>query len=70
MCINILKYPCRQKTEALLRYHLYVDCMPSDGLQEIDREALVRVMNVAKSSKRLREPWYVFNAVSRYKRVC
>ena len=46
----------RQKTEALLRYNLYVDCMPAAGLQEIDNSSLQRMIRVARSTARLRRP--------------
>ena len=46
----------RQKTEALLRYNLYVDCMPCDGLQQMDATWLQRMLRVARSSERLRRP--------------
>ena len=47
---------CRQKTEALLRYNLYVDCMPCEGLEQLNRDWLDRMMRVARSSERLRQP--------------
>lgn len=47
---------CRQKTEALLRYHLYVDCMPPDGMEELNKESVKRMLDVARSSPRLKEP--------------
>ena len=48
--------PPRQKTEALLRYHLYVDCMPPEGMQEVEAESLERMVGVARSLPRLKEP--------------
>ena len=54
MYINIC--PCRQKTEALLRYNLYVDCMPCDGLQQINEEWLERMRKWARSTDHLRLP--------------
>ena len=50
---------CRQKTEALLRYHLYVDCMPPEGMEELNKESVERMLSVARSSVRLKEPQYV-----------
>ena len=50
--------PCRQKTEALLRYHLYVDCMPPEGMEELNKESVKRMLSVARSSPRLKEPRY------------
>ena len=46
---------CRQKTEALLRYHLYVDCMPVEGMGELGKEELERMLTTARSSPRLKE---------------
>ena len=46
----------RQKTAALLRYNLYVDCMPCDGIQEMDRKWLGRMLGVARSMDRLKQP--------------
>eukprot|EP00118_Oscarella_pearsei_P012540 m.93002 g.93002 ORF g.93002 m.93002 type:complete len:4173 (+) comp36767_c0_seq9:102-12620(+) len=40
----------RAKTEALLRYNLYVDCMPTDGVQILDQDALKRMKKLAKST--------------------
>lgn len=46
----------RQTTEALLRYNLYVDCMPCDGLQDINKDWLDRMLRVARSTGRLKQP--------------
>ena len=46
---------CRQKTEALLRYHLYVDCMPVEGMGELGKKELERMVTTARSSPRLKE---------------
>ncbi|XP_071943674.1 dynein axonemal heavy chain 1-like isoform X2 [Antedon mediterranea] len=43
----------RRHTEALLRYHLYVDCMPMDGVGELDSESLKRVVGWAKGAPSL-----------------
>ena len=40
----------RQTTEALLRYHLYVDCMPVHGVEGMSDQELVRVTHIASSS--------------------
>lgn len=47
---------CRQKTEALLRYNLYVDCMPCDGLEQISKDWLDRMLRVARSNEMLKQP--------------
>ncbi|XP_052086994.1 dynein axonemal heavy chain 1-like isoform X4 [Mytilus californianus] len=40
----------RKETEALLRYNLYVDCMPMDGVGELDQASLRRMVECAKNS--------------------
>ncbi|KAM4654602.1 LOW QUALITY PROTEIN: dynein axonemal heavy chain 1 [Amazona ochrocephala] len=45
----------RKKTEALLRYNLYVDCMPTDGLNSISEESLQRVKFLAMNTPKLRK---------------
>ena len=44
-------FELRRKTEILLRYHLYVDCMPTDGIPNITQETLQRIVKCAKSKK-------------------
>ena len=43
----------RRLTEALLRYHLYVDCMPMDGVGELDQASLKRMTDWAKGAPQL-----------------
>ncbi|XP_033101869.1 dynein heavy chain 1, axonemal-like [Anneissia japonica] len=43
----------RRHTEALLRYHLYVDFMPMEGVGELDSESLKRVVGWAKGAPAL-----------------
>ncbi|NWW95122.1 DYH1 protein, partial [Rhynochetos jubatus] len=45
----------RKKTEALLLYHLYVDCMPTDGLNSISEKSLQRMKLLAMHTPKLRE---------------
>ena len=40
----------RKRTEALLRYNLYIDCMPMDGVGELDQASLKRMVEWAKSA--------------------
>ncbi|XP_060076356.1 dynein axonemal heavy chain 1-like, partial [Ylistrum balloti] len=40
----------RKETEALLRYNLYIDCMPMDGVGELDQASLKRMIDCAKNS--------------------
>ena len=49
----------RAKTEALLRYHLYVDCMPTDEMAELDSDSVQRIVSTARSSPRLKQDQYV-----------
>ena len=49
----------RSKTEALLRYHLYIDCMPTDEMAELDSDSLHRIVSTARSSLRLKQDQYV-----------
>lgn len=43
-------FKLRQETEALLRYNLYVDCMPMDGVGELDQASLKRMTDCARNS--------------------
>ena len=43
----------RKHTEAHLRYNLYVDCMPMEGLVELDPESLKRMVDWAKGAPSL-----------------
>lgn len=40
----------RKQTEALVRYHLYVDCMPMDGVGELDQASLKRMIDWARNT--------------------
>ena len=52
-------YKLRQETEALLRYHLYVDCMPfNKDSGSIGTESLNKMTTVARSSDVLLKPRY------------
>ncbi|XP_074644244.1 dynein axonemal heavy chain 1-like [Tubulanus polymorphus] len=43
----------RKNTESLLRYHLYIDCMPMDGVGQLDQAAMKRMIDWAKGSPSL-----------------
>lgn len=43
-------FSTRQTTEALLRYHLYVDCMPVGGMEGMSGEEMERITRIASSS--------------------
>ena len=43
-------FRARAKTEALLRYNLYIDCMPTDDVQELDKDSMKRMLLKAKST--------------------
>ena len=44
-------FELRRKTEILLRYHLYIDCMPTDGVPNLTPETIDRIVNWAKGVK-------------------
>lgn len=44
-------FELRRKTEILLRYHLYVDCMPTDGVPNLTPEMVERIVKWAKGLK-------------------
>ena len=43
-------FDSRRVCEAELRYHLYVDCMPMDGVGELDQASLRRMLEWAQSA--------------------
>ena len=43
----------RRETEALIRYNLYVDCMPMEGVGELDQASLKRMTEWAKGAPSL-----------------
>ncbi|XP_060621830.2 dynein axonemal heavy chain 1 [Anolis sagrei] len=45
----------RKKTQALLLYNLYVDCMPVDGLQSIEEKSLQHMKQMALETSHLRK---------------
>ncbi|XP_025927284.1 dynein heavy chain 1, axonemal [Apteryx rowi] len=45
----------RKKTQALLLYHLYVDCMPTDGLNSISEKSLGRMKLLAVHTPNLKK---------------
>ncbi|XP_078270493.1 dynein axonemal heavy chain 1 [Rhinoraja longicauda] len=47
----------RQKTEALLLYNLYIDCMPVDGLRFLDRKSLKNMKKWAFSTPGFRDKY-------------
>ena len=47
-------YMARRKTEILLRYHLYIDCMPTDDVTSISPEMLDRIVKWAKGTKSIK----------------
>ncbi|XP_032892704.1 dynein heavy chain 1, axonemal [Amblyraja radiata] len=52
----------RQKTEALLLYNLYIDCMPVDGLRFLDKKSLKKMKKWALSTPGYRDKYaYVYN---------
>uniref|UniRef100_A0A8C6YUI0 Dynein axonemal heavy chain 1 n=1 Tax=Nothoprocta perdicaria TaxID=30464 RepID=A0A8C6YUI0_NOTPE len=55
----------RKKTQALLLYHLYVDCMPTDGLNSISEESLGRMRLLAVHTPNLKEGKRVLDRLCR-----
>nr|XP_009665828.1 PREDICTED: dynein heavy chain 1, axonemal [Struthio camelus australis] len=45
----------RKKTQALLLYHLYVDCMPTDGLNSINEKSLGKMKLLAMHTPNLKK---------------
>uniref|UniRef100_A0A8D0HEG2 Uncharacterized protein n=1 Tax=Sphenodon punctatus TaxID=8508 RepID=A0A8D0HEG2_SPHPU len=54
----------RKKTQALLLYNLYVDCMPVDGLQSIDERSLAKMKQLAIVTSNLRKECRVLNCLN------
>lgn len=46
-------YKARRYTESLLRYNLYIDCMPMEGVGELDQASLKRMTEWAKGAPML-----------------
>jgi len=46
-------FTSRRLTEALLRYYLYVDCMPMEGVGELDQTSAKKITDWAKSAPQL-----------------
>lgn len=45
----------RRKTQGLLMYHLYVDCMPTEGQDTINEKSLQRMKRLAMQTPRLKD---------------
>lgn len=45
----------RKKTQGLLMYHLYVDCMPTEGQDAINEKSLQRMKRLAMQTPKLKE---------------
>ncbi|XP_051667332.1 dynein axonemal heavy chain 1 [Manacus candei] len=45
----------RKKTQGLLMYHLYVDCMPTEGLHNISENSLQRMKLLAMQTPKLKD---------------
>jgi dynein heavy chain len=52
-------FKARRKTEALLRYHLYIDCMPMDGLGELSESSFMRMLELAKGAPSIAKDYRV-----------
>ncbi|XP_053933024.1 dynein axonemal heavy chain 1 [Cuculus canorus] len=51
----------RKKTQALLLYHLYVDCMPTDGLSSINEKSLGRMKLLTLHTPKLKKEKWVLD---------
>ncbi|KAM6325251.1 LOW QUALITY PROTEIN: dynein axonemal heavy chain 1 [Podargus strigoides] len=51
----ISAHSLRKKTQALLLYHLYVDCMPTDGLNSISEKSLQRMKLLAMYTPKMKQ---------------
>lgn len=51
----------RKVCEAELRYNLYIDCMPMDGVGELDQASLKRMIEWAHSAPGFKGKKYVIN---------
>ncbi|XP_053845413.1 dynein axonemal heavy chain 1 [Vidua macroura] len=54
----------RKKTQGLLMYHLYVDCMPTEGLDTISEKSLQRVKRLAIHTHRLKDEKSMLDQIS------
>ncbi|XP_038005283.1 dynein heavy chain 1, axonemal [Motacilla alba alba] len=54
----------RKKTQGLLMYHLYVDCMPTEGLDTINERSLQRVKRLAIQTPRLKDERSMLDQIS------
>lgn len=59
-------YYSRQQTEALLRYHFYVDCMPMEGVGEVDQTSLKRMIDWARGPAHLNKDKTFVDLYSEY----
>lgn len=48
-------FALRRETEALLRYNLYIDCMPMDGVPRLDQTSIDRMISWARDTRTLRK---------------
>lgn len=44
----------RKNSEALVRYSLYVDCMPMEGVGELDQASLKRMIEASRDVRGLK----------------
>ena len=45
----------RKVAEEMLRYNLYIDCMPTDGSADLDHAQVTRILKTTLNSKALRK---------------
>ncbi|NWH35887.1 DYH1 protein, partial [Chloropsis hardwickii] len=54
----------RKKTQGLLMYHLYVDCMPTEGLETISEKSLQRMKRLAVQTPKLKDEKSMLDYIS------
>uniref|UniRef100_A0A8C3XBZ8 Dynein axonemal heavy chain 1 n=1 Tax=Cyanoderma ruficeps TaxID=181631 RepID=A0A8C3XBZ8_9PASS len=54
----------RKKTQGLLMYHLYVDCMPTEGQDAINDKSLQRMKRLAVQTPRLKDERSMLESIS------
>ncbi|NXX67841.1 DYH1 protein, partial [Spizella passerina] len=54
----------RKRTQGLLMYHLYVDCMPTEGLDTINEKSLQRVKRLAVQTPKMKDEKSMLDQIS------
>ncbi|XP_023791251.1 dynein heavy chain 1, axonemal [Cyanistes caeruleus] len=54
----------RKKTQGLLMYHFYVDCMPTEGLDTISEKSLKRMRRLAMQTPKMKDEKSMLDCIS------